>query len=201
VLFLLSLALTFVLAELRSPAARSRPLPVYAQVSDFTLTNQNGAVVTRADLRGRIWIADIIFTRCAGPCLRMSRQMKEFQAALPPDSPVRLVSLTTDPEFDTPPVLLKYAGRFGADLNRWMFLTGTKGQLGDLATGSLKLSAVETKPAERESPADLFVHSTVFVVVDKHGQVRGVFETAGEGVSWAAEKEKILGTIRQLERE
>jgi len=198
-LFLLSLALAIVLAGLKSRVTRSHTLPIYGQVNDFTLTNQSGGIVGRADLRGRVWVADIIFTRCAGPCPRMSQQMKELQDALPARSRTRLVSLTTDPDFDSPPVLLKYAVRFGADTNRWMFLTGTKQQLGNLATRSLKLSAVEVPAAERASPDDLFVHSTVFVVVDKVGRLRGIFETGGDGTSWPAEKQKILATIRQLE--
>jgi cytochrome oxidase Cu insertion factor (SCO1/SenC/PrrC family) len=200
-LVLLTLVLAFLLAGLKSRAARNPRLPVYGQVADFTLTNQTGAAVSSAELRNRVWVADIIFTRCAGPCLRMSRQMRELQDALPPDSPARLVSLTTDPDFDTPAVLRKYAGRFGADTNRWMFLTGTRKQIASVATGSLKLSAVERKAAEQASPDDLFVHSTIFVIVDKHGHLRGVFETGGEGVDWQVEERKILAAVKQLERE
>lgn len=200
-LVLLTLALAFLLAGLKSRAARNPRLPVYGQIAVFTLTNQTGAAVSSAELRGRVWVADIIFTRCAGPCLRMSRQMRELQDALPPDSPATLVSLTTDPDFDTPAVLRKYAGRFGADTNRWMFLTGTRKQIASVATGSLKLSAVERKPAEQASPDDLFVHSTIFVIVDKHGQLRGVFETGGEGIDWQVEERKILAAVKQLERE
>jgi len=200
-LVLLTLALAFLLAGLKSSTALNPRLPVYGQIADFTLTNQTGAAVSSTELRGRVWVADIIFTRCAGPCLRMSRQMRELQDALPPDSPARLVSLTTDPDFDTPAVLEKYAVRFGADTNRWMFLTGTRRQIAGVATGSLKLSAVERKPAEQASPDDLFVHSTIFVIVDKHGQLRGVFETGGDGVDWRAEERKILAAVKQLERE
>jgi protein SCO1 len=200
-LLVLTLALVFLLAELNSRVGHGPHLAAYGQVADFTLTNQNGAAVSLADLRGHVWVADIIFTRCPGPCLKMSRQMREIQGALPSDNQARLVSLTTDPDFDVPPVLQKYAARFGADTNRWSFLTGTKKEIGALATGGLKLSAVETKPEARESSDDLFVHSTTFVIVDKRGQLRGVFETGGEGTDWQREKEKILTAVRQLERE
>jgi protein SCO1/2 len=199
-LVVLTLALAALLAGLKSRDARP-PLPVLGQVTDFTLTNQAGAAVSLADLRGRVWVADIIFTRCAGPCLRMSRQMKELQTQLPAGSRARLVSLTTDPDFDSPPVLTQYAARFGANTNRWIFLTGPKKEIGNLAVGGLKLSAIEKLPADRESPEDLFVHSTIFVVVDKRGRLRGIFETGGEGVDWLAERRRILATIRQLERE
>lgn len=200
-LLIMALSLVFLLAKARSAAEHRESLPVYAQVADFSLTNQNGAAVSLGDLRGRPWVADIIFTHCAGPCPRMTRQMKELQEALPKDSPTRLVTLTTDPDNDTTAVLKTYALRNGADTNRWMFLTGTKLQIASLATGSLKLSAVEKKLDERASPDDLWVHSTIFVIVDKRAQLRGVFQTGGEDVDWTVEKQKILEAAKQLERE
>lgn len=200
-LLLLTLLLAYVLTGLQTRVNRRPPLPVIGAVNDFALTNQFGSAVSLADLRGELWIADIIFTRCPGPCLKMTRQMKELQDALPAASKTRLVTLTTDPDFDTPPVLAKYAERFNADTNRWMFLTGTKKEISALGGGSLKLSAVEVKPAERKSENDLFIHSTIFVVVDKQARLRGVFETGGEGVDWSVEKQKILAAVKQLERE
>ena len=195
------LFLAFVQNFLLGRAQLGKPLPVLGSITDFSLTNQDGQPVSLGTLRGRVWVADIIFTRCAGPCLKMSRQMKELQEALPASSQAKLVTLTTDPDFDTPAVLKAYSRRFGADNNRWLFLTGTKQQLMSLATGSLKLTAIEKKPDERESPADLFIHSTIFVIVDKQGQLRGIFETSGEGINPAEVKEQILAAVRRLERE
>ena len=196
-LFLLVVWLPF-LAQTRPEA---RPLPVYGQIADFSLTNQNGTATTRADLSGHVWVADIIFTRCPGPCLKMTRQMRDLQAALPSASQAKLVSLTTDPEFDTPSVLKTYAQRFEADPNRWLFLTGTPKQIANLATDSLKLAAISKPPGERESAADLFVHSTIFVVVDKHSQLRGIFETTGENVDPRLVQKEIVATVSRLERE
>jgi protein SCO1/2 len=200
-LVILTLALVFVLAQLKTRTAPVASLPIIGQLEDFTLTNQHGAAFSLGDLRGRVWIADIIFTRCPGPCLRMTRQMKELETALSAGSQVRLVSLTTDPEFDTPEVLQQYADRFDADTNRWVFLTGSKLQIATVAIDGLKLAAMEKKPEERESEDDLFIHSTIFVVVDKKGQLRGVYETGGEGVDWSASKEKLLSAVKELERE
>src|SRR5436190_9840313 len=101
-LLLMTIALAALVAELKSRASKHRHLPIYGQVSGFTLTNQLGSAVSLRDLAGHVWIADIIFTRCPGPCMRMTRQMNELQAALPPRTQARLVSLTTDPDFDTP---------------------------------------------------------------------------------------------------
>ena len=200
-LVLATLLLAFLLAQLRVRTFLGEPLPVYGQVADFTLTNQAGHAVRLADLRGRVWVADIIFTRCAGPCLKMSRQMKELQDALPPSSNASLVSLTTDPDFDTPSILKAYGERFGANPGRWFFLTGPKKEIADLAIQSLKLTAVDTQPQDRQSPADLFIHSTIFVVVDGRAQLRGVFETTGEGVDSQQDKTRLLAAIRRLERE
>jgi protein SCO1 len=189
------------LAGLRSRVAQGAPLPVYGQIGDFTLTNQGGRAVSLADLRGRVWVADIIFTRCAGPCPKMTRQMKELQDGLPSGSQARLVTLTTDPDFDTPPVLRAYAERFGAGTNRWMFLTGAKGEIAKLAIDSLKLTAIEKKPEDRESPQDLFIHSTIFVVADKRARLRGVFQTTGEGIDPQRVQAQVLAAVERLERE
>lgn len=200
-LLVATILLAFMLAALKVHAALGKPLPLYGAIESFTLTNQNGKAVTLTGLKGRVWVADIIFTRCPGQCLRMTMQMKQLQQALPASSQARLVSLTTDPDFDTPPVLKAYGQRFGADPGRWIFLTGTKSQLADLAIGSLKLTVVEKKPEERDSPQDLFVHSTIFVIVDKRGQLRGTFETSGEGVDFEKVKKEILAAVRRLELE
>lgn len=200
-LVVLTLLLAFLLVQLKARFAPGQPLPVYGQIADFTLTNQNGRAVSLADLRGQVWVADIIFTRCPGPCLKMTKQMKVLQDGLPPDSQAKLVTLTTDADFDTPPVLKAYAERFAADPQRWMFLTGTKRGIANLAIDSLKLTAIEKKPEERESPQDLFVHSTIFVIADKRGQLRGVFETTGDGINPENVKARILAAVRQLERE
>ena len=196
-----TLLLAFLLANLKMRARLAKPLPVYGQVADFTLTNQNGRAVSLADLRGHVWVADIIFTRCQGPCPAITRQMNYLQQALPAESQAELVSLTTDPDFDTPPVLKAYAEEFGVDTNRWMFLTGPKKDIAKLAIDSLKLTAIEKQAAERESPNDLFVHSTIFVLVDQRGRLRGVFETTGDEIDPQKVKAKILADVKRLERE
>jgi protein SCO1/2 len=199
-LLLVTMLTVGLLVQIRSGTNARETLPVLGQVGDFALTNQNGRAISLADLRGHVWVADIIFTRCAGPCPRMTRQMKELEKALPAASEARLVTLTTDPEYDTPKVLKKYGEEYSADPNRWMFLTGTKSQIRKLGVDSLKLTALEKEPGEREDPNDLFIHATLFVVVDRKGQLRGVFETMGEGIDPKQVQAKILESVRQLER-
>lgn len=176
-------------------------LPVIAHLPDFILTNQIGAQVMRSQLGGQVWIADIIFTRCAGPCPKMTQRMSELQTALAGEAGVQLVTLTTDPGHDSPAVLAAYGAKFGADPARWQFLTGAKSQIARLAIDGLKLTAIEKAPEEREDPADLFIHSTLFVLVDKSGRLRGVYETSGEDINWVNVKERILADTRRLLRE
>ena len=154
------------------PAAPA--LPVISPVGEFALTNQFGKPVTAADFHGAPWLANIIFTRCAGPCPTMTKAMKSLQDVTDPR--LRLVTLTTDPDNDSPEALKRYGEKYGADFRRWSFLTGSKKELGRLAVGGLKLTAQEKAAAERESPVDLFIHSTMFVLIDKDGNLRAAFE-------------------------
>ena len=201
-LLLALMALAFLLWLAQLGRQQAHPLRVIGPVAPFTLTRQDEKTVTLDDLTNRVWVADIVFTRCAGPCPRLTAQMKSLQDRLPADSTARLVTLTTDPEYDTPAVLKKYGERFGADFNRWLFLTGTKTEIAALAGGSLKLSAQPVKPAEQTNDADLFIHTTIFVVVDKQARLRGFFETGGDGVDWTnAVLPKLVHTVHQLEKE
>jgi len=176
-----------------------QPLPVIGPVADFTLTNQDGKITTLAELTNHVWVADIIFTRCAGPCPRLTRQMHGLQILLPES--IKLVTLTTDPDFDSPAVLKKYGERAGADFNCWTFLTGTKREIALLASGSLKLSSQPVTLDQQQNPVDLFIHATLFVVVDKHARLRTYFETGGDGVDWTNVQPKILAAVRRLENE
>src|ERR1700728_2765519 len=101
----LCLAALLALAEVKS---REQALPIYGQIADFTLTNENGQATTLTDLTNHVWIADIIFTRCVGPCPRMTAQMKSVQDGLSQDGNARLVTLTTDPDYDSPEILKRY---------------------------------------------------------------------------------------------
>lgn len=178
---------------LESPGALSQELPVLFQVPEFALTNQTGEVIRPSDLLGKVWIADIIFTQCAGPCPGMTRRMAELQQAIPPQSPVRFVTLTAHPEHDTPTVLARYADKFLASPGRWHFLTGTKLQIVDAAVNGLKLTAIEKETLQRTDPNDLFIHSTIFVVVDKRGRARAILESDDEAM-----KVRALGIVQKL---
>ena len=97
-------------------------LPKISTVSPFSLTNQFGKEITLNNMKGRPWLADIIFTRCPTVCPRMTQTLSELRAELPPT--LRYVSLTTDPGNDTPTVMKAFAETHGSNDSDWHFLTG-----------------------------------------------------------------------------
>ena len=150
-----------------SGAPSTAPLPVLRTISSMDLVDQEGEPVNLQTFRGQPWFANIIFTRCPGPCARMTQKMRQLQEALPAEaSEVQLVSLTTDPDFDTPEVLSQYARKFQADIRSWKFLTGTKEEIVRVSTQEWLLVMLEKGEAERESPNDIFLHSTLTVLMD-----------------------------------
>src|SRR5262249_56654554 len=103
-------------------AQKNPPLPVYGQVPPFELTSETGQPFDSKSLAGKVWVADLIYTTCPGPCPRMSSLMREVQQASSALPDVRLISFTVDPEHDTPEVLARYAARYQAQPDRWRFL-------------------------------------------------------------------------------
>ena len=178
-------------------ASTSAALPVFRALSSMDLVDQEGEPVNLQTFRGQPWFTNIIFTRCPGPCARMTQKMRQLQEALPAEaSEVRLVSLTTDPDFDTPEVLSQYARKFGADTRSWKFLTGTKEEIVRVSTQEWLLVMLEKEEAERESPNDIFLHSTLTVLMDGLGRIRGAYEILEEG-----QLEEALADLQRLLQE
>src|SRR5665213_3096218 len=194
------IGLAIVLMAFGTSRSQTTPLPdVLGQVAGFTLTNEDGNVTTLADFTNRVWVADIIFTRCASSCPVMSRQMKSLQDGLPAGSHAKLLTLTCDPGYDSPSILKKYGEHYGADFQRWMFLSGTPKALSGLATGSLKLGVTPVSPQDRTDPTDFFIHSTIFVIGDRQTRLRDIFQTGGDGVDWTKIQPQILAAVKKLE--
>jgi protein SCO1 len=97
------------------------------------LIERSGKQVSLADLRGKIWIADFIYTHCTDTCPLQTADMAKLQDRWLKEPKVELVSFSVDPEHDTPQVLSRYAGRFKADPKRWLFLTGHRPEIVRLA--------------------------------------------------------------------
>ena len=122
------------LYDARDPAAQEQALPKIAPAPDFALTSQDGAPVKLADYRGKVVAVTFIFTLCADTCPVLTPMMSFVQDQLGNDfgEKIRFVSITVDPERDTPEVLKDYAQAFGANLSGWAFLTGTPDAIRDL---------------------------------------------------------------------
>jgi cytochrome oxidase Cu insertion factor (SCO1/SenC/PrrC family) len=166
--------------------AADPPLRDPVPVGDFALVERSGRTVRRSDLLGKVWIADFVFTRCPGPCPILTREMKRLANDLPPD--VRFVSITVDPEYDTPEVLTTYADSCGAEAGRWLFLTGEKEAVYDLIRKGFS-DFVEPEPGG-------VAHSKRFFLVDRAGGIRGSY--MGDDVG---QVERLKRDVRRLLRE
>lgn len=142
-------------------------------IEDFSLIERSGKTVTRSDLLGHPWAVCFIFTRCAGPCPRISAQMYELQTALK-NKNVRLVTITVDPKYDSPEILRRYAKMFAADPNRWLYLTGDQWEIYRLIHRSFKLPVKEILGEDRQ-PGFQVIHSTYILHVDAFGRVQGKY--------------------------
>ena len=122
-------------------------LPIkHLRAPEFRFTERSGDPFGSDELRGKIWIADFVFTSCAGPCPIMSRRMSDLQSDLTELEDVKFVSFSVDPERDTPEVLRQYADSYGAGPN-WYFLTGDRTALYDMCLPGLRLAVADQRTA------------------------------------------------------
>jgi len=168
----------------------SRQIQNYGSVPPFQLINQDGKQFGSANLAGKIWIADFIYSTCPGPCPMISTRMSEMQKPLE-KTDVHFVSFTVDPDKDTPERLREYAAQLHAAPGRWDFLTGPKSQIYDLSVNGFKLAAA-ARSSENPEP----LHSTRMILVDRHGQIRGYYDAvSADGIT------KLLADTNHLLKE
>lgn len=158
--------------------ARRHAPEVLAVLPDFAMTAVGPAAEVpfgRKDMLGKVWVVDFVFTRCSGPCPLLTERLGKLAASLPPD--VGLLTVTVDPEGDTPQRLRAYAKTYGVDPRRWVFLRGTVAQTYELLYAGFRLPM----SADPKAPPDARVmHSTRFVLVDKNAAIRGFYDGLGE---------------------
>lgn len=147
----------------------------YGSVPDFSLTERNGSAVSLAQLRGKVWIADFIYTTCTDTCPLQTAMMAKLQQQYFDKPDVQFVSFTVDPERDTPQVLTRYADKHQADATRWYFLTGQRDRIMRLIQQGFHL-AVVAAPVDTE-PGGTIPHSPRFVLVDKEARIRGYYDS------------------------
>ena len=186
---LIAWAYTQFSADIQSRRVASR-LERLAPAPQFQFTAQDGTAVSTADYKGKIWVVNFIFTSCAGPCPIMTSRMAELNQALGGKAKdVELVSITVDPEHDTPQVLKEYGERVGASPDKWKFLTGPKDQIeATVMKGFLQALSRE--------PSGVPIHSTRFVLVDRDGWMRGFLDGNDPEIA-----QKLLMDIGDLLRE
>ena len=151
---------------------RSGPsLPVYGHVPDFLLVDHQARPISRASLAGSVWIADFIFTRCAGQCPLLSMEMAKLERTLRGMPGVRFVSFSVDPAYDTPERLAAYAAHYGADTDRWRFVTGEPAAVTSLIQQGFHLAL-----GTSESAKEPITHSVRLVLIDRRGSIRGYYD-------------------------
>jgi protein SCO1/2 len=144
---------------------------IYHTVGDFNLIDSDSMPVSQAVAKGKISVVDFFFTTCGTICPRMSNQMMRVQHKYRDDNDVVILSFTVDPLNDTPSRLKAYAQKHQAVAGKWYFITGDKEQIYRLAKESYFLNALETPDA-----TEAFLHSEKFLLVDKQGRIRGIYD-------------------------
>ncbi len=175
-----------VLCVLLGACSKPLPLEVLSSVPEFTLTDQTGREFASSKLKGKIWVANFIFTNCMGPCPRMTGQMKQVQNAVYALNDVRLISFTVDPARDTPEALADYAKRNKAGTDQWSFLIGSQETLHNLKRHAFLLGDVTGQ----------LDHSTRFALVDRKGRVRAFYDTTEDGAI-----KRVIRDVRALRGE
>jgi protein SCO1/2 len=184
--------------------ARGTPaLPVLATLPDFTLTDQTGAPFGKQQLIGKVWMADFVFTSCPEACPRLTGKMRGLQDKLTAaeEEKIGLVSISVDPERDSPAVLRAYAAKFGAKEPLWRFLTGSQTEVERAVVEGFKIG-VEKVPVPPAPTADdihnsafEILHGEKFVLVDALGRIRAYYDVGEQ-----AGLDKLLADARGLLR-
>ena len=154
-------------------------LPVLLNVPNFKLADQAGENFGTDELKGRVWVANFMFTRCTATCPRQTARFEELQHTVqlwPDVDRLNLISFTVDPEHDTSSHLDEYAQSHHATPSLWKFLTGSRADIWTLCAEGFKLPVSESA-SDTSSP---ITHSPRFVLVDKQRQIRGYYDGLSE---------------------
>jgi protein SCO1/2 len=148
----------------------------YGRIPAFTLIGTDKRPFDGSSLQGKVWIASFVFTTCKNSCPMLSAQMKRLSKGLPSGEGFALLSITVDPDKDTPEALAAYAKAMGAEDPRWHFLTGGKAALKALIQDGFKLAAEPGDEILDERGNPDILHSSKLVLVDKRGDIRGYYD-------------------------
>lgn len=164
----------------------------FGPIGSFRFTDSAGNTFTDADVRGKVVVFACFFTCCTEFCPALSGTMARLQGELRDVPNMRLISLSVDPDTDTPEKLTKYAEAFGAEPSRWTLLTGPRDAVEPFVRTKLHQAVEENKAADRTAGTKM-LHSNKLVLVDGDGEVRGFFDG-----TQADEVDKLKVMIRLL---
>jgi protein SCO1/2 len=145
-------------------------MPTLSYVKPFHFTNQDGQPVTEADVLDKITVVEYFFTTCKGICPKLNTNMKEVYLQFKDEPEFQILSHTCNPETDSVPVLKHYADSLKVDTKKWIFVTGRKDSLYQMARGSYLLDDPKNNVEKIE---DQFIHTQFFALVDRKGKIRG----------------------------
>ena len=141
------------------------------KVADFELFNQNGEKITQQNYENKIYVADFFFTSCPGICPKLTKNMASIQEAYKNDNDIMLLSHTVMPWRDSVPLLKDYAIKNNVLDNKWNLVTGDKDEIYQIARTGYFADEDFTKTQDESN----FIHTENFVLVDKQGYIRGVY--------------------------
>ena len=141
--------------------------PLNWKLDNFSAKTEEGSDLNLSDLKGKVWVADFIFTNCTSVCPPMTANMSELQEKLKEkDIGVNIVSFSVDPTVDTPEKLKEYVIKFNGDLTNWYLLTGYSQKF--IEEYALKNFKTIVKKPDNENQV---IHGTSFFLVDHNGNV------------------------------
>ena len=164
----LVIAFYFILTALIPDFSKKKIAPI-SYVRPFSFTTQDGKTFTEKDVKGKVYVAEFFFTTCKSICPIMNNNMREVYEAFKDEKDFLILSHTCDPETDSVPQLKRYADSLGVSSDRWVFLTGRKDSLYNMARVSYVVDDPNNNLLDIK---DDFIHTQLWAVVDKKGNVR-----------------------------
>ena len=169
-LFFTVLLLTFYYFVFRGTDNWKVKMPILSYVQPFSFTNQDGAAVTDKNLLNKITVVEYFFTTCKGICPKLNTNMKQVYEIYKNEPDFQILSHTCNPDTDSVYVLKHYSDSLQVNTKKWIFLTGRKDSLYQMARGSYLLDDPKNNVEKIE---DQFIHTQFFALVDRQGKVRG----------------------------
>ena len=179
--------LVLVASTLFATCGKEKPLPIFGErevvgtdtvyhtIAPFQFVDQDSAVITNADFKDQVYVADFFFTSCRTICPIMKTQLMRVYEKTQNEPDVLILSHTIDPEHDNVKKLHEFSGRLGVDSRKWHFVTGAKDSIYKIAQTSYFATAMEDK-----GEPDGFIHSGAFLLIDKKGRIRGKYDGTKE---------------------